>query len=338
MKKDASKDIFGKNEGNYIDKIIKENCQNMAPFIFEKLCGLEWTKREPLPETKQQVTREREPDFLHLIYNNDYPKGAVVHLEFETSDSHKMCRRMLEYIGILHLKTNKPVLQYVIYLGEGKARMKRRIQWSRLDFSFEVINIEDFSYQEFLNSGFPEGVIFSLIASHDDISVGDLTELIISQLVRNKKDKAANTKYINQLIMFARFRRLHEEVNSKIISMKDTNYFDVNTDIFYLRGVEQGLEQGLEQGIEQEKRRAKIREDIKLIKLCVELNLEDAIIAKSVSADTDFIEKVKKELLKKDQIISALKKVDSKINVIAKKLKVNEVLVEVIQDEIKKKN
>ena len=176
---------FGKGEGNYIDKIIKENCQEMKSFIFEKFCGLEWNKTEPLPDTKQQITREREPDFLHIIYSDDYPKGAVVHIEFETSDSQKMCRRMLEYTGVFHLKTNKPVLQYVIYLGKGKAKMKRNIKWLRLDYSFAVINIEDYSYLEFLDSDFPEGIIFSLMANHEGISTGDLTELIIRRLVKN---------------------------------------------------------------------------------------------------------------------------------------------------------
>ncbi len=330
MRSKSEKEIFGKGEGNYIDKIIKENCQKMIPFIFEKLCGLQWTKREPLPDTKQQITREREPDFLHIIYNDDYPKGAVIHIEFETSDSPKMSRRMLEYVAILHLKTNKPVLQYVVYLGEGKAKMKRRIKWERLDYFFEVINIEDYSYREFLDSDYPEGVIFSLIANHDDISVSDLTELIIGRIVKNKEDKNANTKFINQLIMFARFRRLHNEVNSKIISMKETSYFDVNTDLFYLRGVEQGIEQGVERG--------KIIKDIQNIETCIALKFENAMIAKAMNIDLSFVKQIKKELLKKDRIAVELKKRDANVEVIAKKLKVHPLLVEVIQDELKKKS
>jgi len=114
---------------------------------------------------------------------------------------------MLEYTGILHKKTKKPVLQYVIYLGKGKAKMKRKINWPRLDYSFVVIDIEDYSYKEFLNSEFPEGIIFSLMANHEGLSVNELTELIVRRLVKNKEDKNTNTKFINQLIMFARFRR-----------------------------------------------------------------------------------------------------------------------------------
>jgi hypothetical protein len=130
--------------------------------------------------------------------------------------------------------------------------------------------------------------------------------------------------------MFARFRRLHEEVNSKIISMKETSYFDVNTDLFYLRGIEKGIEKG--------ERRGKVKSDIQNIETCIALKFDNAMIAKAMNIDLSFVEKIKKELLKKDRIIVELKKQDTDVEIIAKKLKVHPLLVEVVQEELKKKS
>jgi len=55
---------FKKGEANYIDKIIKENCANLVPFLFKKILKTDIIKIKNLPEIKQQITREKEPDFL----------------------------------------------------------------------------------------------------------------------------------------------------------------------------------------------------------------------------------------------------------------------------------
>ena len=46
-----------KTEANYLDKIIKENCKNLVPFILRKIFGLQFSRIENLPELKQQVTQ-----------------------------------------------------------------------------------------------------------------------------------------------------------------------------------------------------------------------------------------------------------------------------------------
>lgn len=148
---------------------------------------------------------------------------------------------MLEYVGMLHKNTGKPVLQFVVFLGVGKAKMNTTISFGQLQFSFTVINIQDFDYQDFLKSIYPEEVLLSLFASHKNISTHELVERIIRRLVELKGDSLATKKFINQLIMLSRLRNLQNQTIKTVNDMNDIG-FDVNTDILYLQGIEKGAE------------------------------------------------------------------------------------------------
>lgn len=320
-----------KSEANYIDKIIKENCQNLVPFIVRRIFGVEFDEMKNLPEIKQQVTKEKEPDFLRIIHNQEYSDGAIVQLEFETSDYKKMDKRMLEYLALLHKKTEKPVLQFVLYLGEGQAKMNREIVFGRLDYSFEVINIQDFRYEDFINSTSSEEVILSLLANSDDISEDELLDLIIHRLVQLNGNSLATKKFINQLIMLSRLRNLQYQTIKKVRDMNAT-IFDVNTDILFIEGKEQGLEQGLEQG----KEKGELRKSIVGIQNMTVKEVENDLIAYFLELEVDFVEKIQKQLLKKDKINALLKKKNSDVETIAKKLKVHPILVTILQEDLEK--
>lgn len=185
-----------KHESNYIDKIIKENSESLAPFIIKRIFNLQIDRMENLPAIRQQVTIEKEPDFLRLIYNKDYPDGAVVQLEFETGDTKQMVKRMLIYLSLLYNTTGKPVLQYVLFLGKGKAKMPTRIEFDGIDYYFTLINIEDFSYLDFIESSQPEEVILSLLANHDEISDDELLDMILGRFVELRSDEVSTKKFL----------------------------------------------------------------------------------------------------------------------------------------------
>ncbi|MEK7256687.1 MAG: hypothetical protein AAB316_18175, partial [Bacteroidota bacterium] len=71
-------------EASRFDKIIKENLEKVLPRLMA-LSGIQYDRKENLPMIKLQSTIEREPDFGCLIFNGEYPKGAVFHSELETS-------------------------------------------------------------------------------------------------------------------------------------------------------------------------------------------------------------------------------------------------------------
>lgn len=93
-----------RKEGNKYDKIIKENLKSLIPALLNKVLGLKVLRIEDLPAVKMQTTLEREPDFLQLVYDEVFPEGRIIHLEFESSNETNMERRMLAYLGMLYRK------------------------------------------------------------------------------------------------------------------------------------------------------------------------------------------------------------------------------------------
>ena len=320
-----------KTEANYIDKIIKENCKNLVPFILRKIFGLNFTRIENLPELKQQVTLEKEPDFLRKIYNDDYPDGVVLHLEFETGDYAEMDARMLFYLGLLYRKMRTPVLQYVLYFGTGTAVMNDEIRFGRLDYGFDVISIENFSYRDFINSDTPEEVILGLLADKEGLSHEEIIELILSRLKLIRESEYAVSKFTNQLIMLSRLRNLQRITIKKVQNMGIK--FDINKDVLFLHGKEQGIEQGIEKGIEQGEEIGKIKAEISNILNMTAKSLESSTIADLLTLNLKFVKKVQKQALLKDKILTALKKGKATAQSVSKKLKVDKLLVEVLLEE-----
>ena len=278
-----------KRESNYIDKIIKENCQDLLPFICSRILKIAIDKMENFPETKQQITREKEPDFLRMIYNKEHPKGAVFHLEFELKDSARMLARMLEYVGILFKKTRKPVLQFVLYLGVGKSKMKSKIHFGQLDYAFTVISIEDFSYLDFVNSDTAEEVLLSILARHDDISIDALLTLIIKRLFVLKGKTSEMKKFTNQLTMLSRLRNLQNATIKKIKVMSNIEY-NIEEDIAYIEGVEVGEERGEKKGIEKGEKKGEIKKSIIGIQSMTVAKLDEKQIANFLSKSNEMLE------------------------------------------------
>jgi len=314
--KNKSKSI--KLEGNYIDKIFKENCASLLPFIFKKMLNLQFEKIENLPAIKQQTTLEKEPDFLRKIYSNDYPEGAVVQLEFETSDDMEMLKRMLLYLSLEYKRSKMPILQYVLYLGKGKSSMKCHLKFGKLDYGYTLLNIEDFSYLDFIHSAVPEEVLLALLSDYENRSLDEILEMIIGRLQKLSGDTLATKRFINQLIMLSRYRNLHNQTILKIQDMGFTT-FDIETDLLYLEGIEKG----------------EIKKAIFSIIIMTNNKTSNPLIAKVAGVKLSFVEMIQKQLLQKGKVIELIKNKET-VEIIAKKLKIHPLLVTVLKEELLK--
>ncbi len=108
--------------------------------------------------------------------------------------------------------------------------------------------------------------------------------------------------------------------------------YNIEEDIAYIEGVEAGEIKGEARG----EKRGEIKKSIIVIQKMTAKKLAPALIAELSASDLKFVLKIQKQLLNIDKINALLlKKKD--IETVAKKLKVNPILVEVIQEEIDKK-
>ena len=138
-----------KKDSQRYDKIFKENIEELIIPFAEKLLNIN-------PENLVKITFdvqstiERKPDFLGPVVHKNSNKDYILHIEFQTTDEKEMNYRMHEYYGMLLRKYKLNTHQYIIFIGEGKATMERKIERKNLSFAFDVINMQDFDYKIFI--------------------------------------------------------------------------------------------------------------------------------------------------------------------------------------------
>ncbi len=134
------------------DKIFKENIEQMALPLAEKLLGIRPETLKDISVDLQQ-TIERKPDFIKKVVHKDTTKDYILHIEFQVVDEPKMLHRMLEYYALIFRKHNLRLKQVVFYIGEGKAKMLTQINHEDLNFEFSLVNVQEIAYTDFLKFG-----------------------------------------------------------------------------------------------------------------------------------------------------------------------------------------
>lgn len=152
-----------KHEGNQYDKIVKENIESIIPALMNSVLGFK-VKESIILKEKLQQTKEKEADALRIIMDPD-GKKFILHLEFQVDDYAKMLYRMIDYWGLLKSKYDLPVYQYVIFIGEGEAKMVNLIEENGNRFHFSKINITQYDHKIFLSSDNPEEVILAILSN-----------------------------------------------------------------------------------------------------------------------------------------------------------------------------
>jgi predicted transposase YdaD len=142
-------------------------------------------------------------------------------------------------------------------------------------------------------------------------------------------------KFTNQLTMLSRLRNLQNATIKKIKVMSNIEY-NIEEDIAYIEGVEVGEERGEKKGIEKGEKKGEIKKSIIGIQSMTVAKLDEKQIANFLVTDLNFVLDIQKQLLKTDKINALLRKKET-IETIAKKLRVNPILVEILQENMNKK-
>ena len=272
------------------DKIIRENIEELVIPLAQKVLQLDLRRTEEIPDDLH-TTIERRPDFLKKVLGENQKGTFILHIELQVANDPIMVERMLEYYGIIRRKYRLPVLQYVLYLGGKRIRMKNRLKDFDLHYQYRLENLQSVSYEQFLQSGNPAEIILAILGDFKDKANGTVIGLILQKLTELSLSGKRIDKYIKQLEILSKLRNLQEETIKEIEQM--ALVYDLKTDIRYQQGVEEGFEQGIEKGSEQEKKKMAFKLfDSKLYK-------KKLISLKDISSLTGFtLEKLKD--LKKD--------------------------------------
>ena len=225
------------------DKILKENIAALFLPLSEKYLGIRILSSRELPE-KLQTTIEREPDFLKIVEDSG-GKEFILHIEFQASNEPDMVYRMAEYRAILQRKYKLPVRQFVLYLGQKKLAMKSHLEPEEIISSFALSDARDFAPDQMLTSTVPEEIILSILGEYPKKDAVAVVQKILNRLQELCGDSIRLQKYVKQLTILSRLRKLEGVTRNGIKKMAIT--YDVSTDSLYQEGKREGKQEGIEQ-------------------------------------------------------------------------------------------
>ncbi|MET3128020.1 hypothetical protein ABID42_003139 [Arcicella rosea] len=221
-----------KQEGNQYDKIVKENIDSIIPALMNNILGFK-VKDATVIKEKIQQTKEKEADALRII---TAPNGEkfILHLEFQVDDYPKMIYRMADYWILLKSKYHLPVRQFVIFMGNKEPKMKNVLSEDANYFQFQLINIGQFNYLRFLMSDNPEEIILSILSDFGEEKIENALSQIISRLEETTSNQLTFQKYLRQLRVLSKLRKLTLKFDDMIHNM--AKYIDAENDYLYIRG------------------------------------------------------------------------------------------------------
>lgn len=320
-KRQPRKRFLPDQEGNKYDKIVKENLQKFIPALISKVLKIEVQRTENLPQVKIQTTKEVEPDSLKIIFNDQYPRGCLLQIEFEAKDEKNTDARMLQYVAIEYVKYRLPVEIHLIYLLQGRPKnIKGGIKFNNLTFRYPVYSLDEISFREFIYSEVPEEVILAILASPEDKTPTEVIRLILGRLVQLRGKDTELYKFINQLKILSMLRNLRQETENQIVDMT------INEDIVRQIKEDKMYQMGTKQGITK-------HSIISIINMAKK-GFDIAMTAEVLEVTPDFAASILEQYQQKEEIISLLKKRRAKVEKVAAKLNVNPILVEVIQEDM----
>jgi hypothetical protein len=267
---------------NEYDRIMKENIEPILLPFAQKLLGLQGAKYTSIKDDLH-VTIERKPDFLKKVREPKSTRSYILQIEFQSTDEKDMVYRMLEYKSLLLRKFKVDVKQVVLYIGKDRLRkMTSNLETNGLSFSYEIVDIRSFNYEDFLKSDTPEEVILAILCNFKNTSPQKVIEKVLNKLQELLKGENRFGKYLKQLEVLSKLRDLQEETVKQTSIMPIV--YDLKTDIRYVQGRDNGVEQN----------KLDVIKELLLLKL-----LTNDQIAKAVKVSIDVVEQVKREISKK---------------------------------------
>lgn len=191
--------------------------------------------------------------------------------------------RMFEYHALLLRKYQIEVRQYVIYVGMLKMNMKNQLEYSNLNFKYEIINLKEIPYQQFLTSAIPEEIPLAILGDFGKDSIKKVLKNIFKSLKSNHLATLEEQKIVLQLDVLSKLRKLQKEIIKLIPNIMALNY-NIKEDERYKQGKLEGKTEG-----RNEERKTNI---LKLLKADI-LTVEQ--IAETLEVSIDYVLELKSE-------------------------------------------
>ena len=193
-----------------------------------------------------------------------------------------MVYRVGEYHGMAMRREKLPIRHIVVYLGEDSPTMRTQLKPEEVYTGFDLLNVQGLDTNELLSSQIPEVILVAILSNYPKAEAETVLRKIVINLKTLIRHKRTLKKYINQLMMLSRLRRI-EALAIKITEEMPIHY-DIETDALYLRGTEKGRSE-----------EAAKKDYIFVTNLLLDVGFDDAKIARLADVTLAFVQKVKDE-------------------------------------------
>ncbi len=230
------------------DKIVKENILPSITTLLKKALGVEIAHFEVVfPELTYTV--EKDADFI-LLATDKTGNKKLYHIEFQVKNDTTMLTRMLVYYALLYYHYQVPVKQVLFFMGNVKPSMSYELPLDRGVYSYDIHNLRDFSYYEFLASNVPEVVLMALLADFHGEKKEDVVTTILEKLRSITRSDLALMRYVKQAQMLGQLRSLRSIITnlSKNMLAEIFEPLPIEEEMSYLIGESKGKAEGKAEG------------------------------------------------------------------------------------------
>ncbi|WP_297887991.1 flagellar biosynthesis/type III secretory pathway protein [Sulfurihydrogenibium sp.] len=160
--------------------------------------------------------------------------------------------RMLEYYIMLKRRyKDRQIIQIVLYIGNGKPRMKNTIKENNIQYTYVLKDIKEIECKELMESQNIEDKILAVLCKVEDFEKYILN--LVDYLMRLPEKERGD--YIRKLLIALDYRpklkeRLSLMMEERKMPLTITQEM-IKQDPFYKKGLEKGLEKGIKQGLEK---------------------------------------------------------------------------------------
>jgi predicted transposase/invertase (TIGR01784 family) len=243
-KKNKQTDI--PNTTGQYDRIFKENAEEIYASLIKALLKIDTSTTVPLSDSDLQHTIERKADFLRKVMPTHNLSAYALHIEIQSDNHPAMHKRMLLYHTLIFQTYNLDSEQFVIYIGNELLDMPTQILHKKMAFSYTIIDIRRYDYEEFLQASTPEEVILAILGNFHGEQPEDVIEKILLRLQEMTNSTLALGKYTTQLNIISKLRKLQNTTLNKIKSMPII--FDYTETLAYQEGEAKGEAKGKAEG------------------------------------------------------------------------------------------
>jgi predicted transposase/invertase (TIGR01784 family) len=272
-----------KNSKNIYDISLKDTISGLEGAFTELFLGFKIKSASKPLNLELSKIEEKKADFLCKITDLD-DKESILHIEFQTSNHKDMHFRMLRYLTELYKAHKLPIIQLVIYLGDGKMNMSDNISFSchetTIDYKYKLVNISDLDCKDFVDSDNSDLVVLGILCDFKNKDAQEIVHKICKRLEELCKDDTNELK--NKFLKLETFSKLRKLEN---IVAKEEEMLETTIKVSDLPSYGLGHTQGLSQGKQQEK--------IEIAKLSLNQGLNESVIALITGLSIEEVKKLK---------------------------------------------